>query len=56
MERLMRTLKEEVVWLQEWRSHQQLHQAVGKWVKGYIKECENIFTSSASKNLNLFLF
>ena len=34
-ERLMRTLKEELVWLREWPSHQHLKQALADWVSHY---------------------
>ena len=34
-ERLMRTLKEELIWLREWRSHHELEEAIANWVKHY---------------------
>ena len=34
-ERLMRTLKEELIWLREWRSHQELQEALAQWVRHY---------------------
>lgn len=34
-ERVMRTLKEDCVWLQEWTSFQQLHNALSHWVQHY---------------------
>lgn len=34
-ERRMRTLKEELLWLREWKSYQELEQALGSWVKDY---------------------
>ncbi|MDR4492830.1 MAG: integrase core domain-containing protein [Nitrospirales bacterium] len=34
-ERMMRTLKEELIWLREWRSHQELQDAIAKWVDHY---------------------
>lgn len=34
-ERLMRTLKEELIWLREWRSHQELQEALATWVEQY---------------------
>jgi len=37
-ERLMRTLKEELVWLKEWRSPFQFIQALEHWVNGYNNE------------------
>jgi transposase InsO family protein len=33
--RLMRTLKEELIWVREWRSHQEWEQALAKWVERY---------------------
>ncbi|RMH37143.1 MAG: hypothetical protein D6690_03555 [Nitrospirae bacterium] len=32
-ERLMRTVKEELIWLREWSSHQELQEALANWVK-----------------------
>ncbi|WP_447969203.1 hypothetical protein [Nitrospira sp. M1] len=29
----MRTLKEELIWLREWSSHQELREALAQWVK-----------------------
>ncbi len=34
-ERMMRTLKEELIWLREWSGHNEVEQAVKEWVKGY---------------------
>jgi len=34
-ERLMRTLKEELLWVQEWSSHQELQQALSQWIEYY---------------------
>ena len=34
-ERLMRTLKEELIWLREWRSHQALQEALAQWIVHY---------------------
>lgn len=34
-ERLMRTLKEELIWLQEWQSHQALQKGLASWVEQY---------------------
>lgn len=34
-ERLMRTLKEELIWLREWRSHQELQEGLATWVEQY---------------------
>lgn len=34
-ERVIRTLKEDCVWLQEWTSYQQLHNALNCWFKNY---------------------
>lgn len=34
-ERMMRTLKEELIWLREWGSHQELQDAIAKWVDHY---------------------
>jgi putative transposase len=34
-ERLMRTLKEELIWLREWTSHKELQEALATWVKHY---------------------
>lgn len=34
-ERLMRTLKEELIWLREWQSHQELREALANWVQQY---------------------
>ncbi len=31
----MRTLKEELIWLREWRSHQELQETLAKWVGHY---------------------
>ena len=37
-ERMMRTLKEELVWINEWESPSQFIQALDKWVEGYNNE------------------
>lgn len=34
-ERMIRTLKEECLWLREWRSAAELIQALGAWIEGY---------------------
>ena len=34
-ERLMRTLKEELLWLREWTSPLELEQAIGAWIEWY---------------------
>jgi transposase InsO family protein len=34
-ERIMRTLKEELIWLREWRDPHELSASVGKWIEQY---------------------
>lgn len=34
-ERMMRTLKEELLWLREWKSYQELKTALDSWIKQY---------------------
>jgi putative transposase len=34
-ERMMRTLKEELIWLKEWSSHDEAKQALGDWIEQY---------------------
>ena len=34
-ERLMRTMKEELIWLREWSSHHELYEALATWVENY---------------------
>ena len=34
-ERVMRTLKEELIWLREWRSHQEVQLALANWIEYY---------------------
>jgi transposase InsO family protein len=34
-ERLMRTIKEELIWLREWRNPQELSTTVGEWIEQY---------------------
>jgi len=34
-ERMMRTLKEEPIWLREWSNHNEVERAVKEWIKGY---------------------
>jgi putative transposase len=34
-ERLMRTIKEELIWLREWRDASELSAAVGRWIEQY---------------------
>ena len=34
-ERMMRTLKEELLWLREWQSYQELQTALDSWIKQY---------------------
>ncbi|MCB1073826.1 MAG: IS3 family transposase [Chlamydiia bacterium] len=34
-ERMMRTLKEELLWLKEWKSYQELKTALDSWIKQY---------------------
>jgi len=34
-ERVIRTIKEELIWLSEWTSPFELAEAVGKWIEGY---------------------
>ena len=34
-ERMMRTLKEELIWLKEWSSHHEVEEAIKSWIKSY---------------------
>lgn len=34
-ERMMRTLKEELIWLREWPSHHEAQEAIKSWIKSY---------------------
>lgn len=34
-ERMMRTLKEELIWIKEWQSHQSAEEALSIWIKDY---------------------
>ena len=34
-ERLMRTMKDEFIWLREWTSHQDVEHALAQWVERY---------------------
>ena len=36
-ERMMRTLKEELIWLREWTSHSEVDNALKSWIKEYNK-------------------
>lgn len=41
-ERMMRTLKEELIWLRECGSHQELHDAIAKWVDHYNEQYHHL--------------